>query len=101
MEYPGAPANRPALVLGGGGAFGVIQAAYMMAAHEAGFRPTIVVGTSVGSLNGAWLALHPDKPGELLRIWLELDQLRLVSLSPWRLASKLVKNRLSVSTNNV
>jgi len=41
--------SRPALVLGGGGAYGVIQAAYICAAYEAGFRPSIVVGTSVGS----------------------------------------------------
>jgi NTE family protein len=101
MNYPSTQTRRPALVLGGGGAFGVIQAAYMMAAHEAGFRPSIVVGTSVGSLNGAWLALHPEQPGELLKIWLELDRLKLVALSPWRLASKLLRSRLSLSTNNV
>ena len=52
--------NCPALVLGGGGALGVVQAAYIEAAHQMGFRPKLVVGTSVGALNGAALALNPE-----------------------------------------
>lgn len=98
---PGESTSRPALVLGGGGAYGVIQAAYMHAAHEQGFRPRLVVGTSVGSLNGAWLSLHPDHPDELLRIWIGLDQMRLVRLNPWRLATRLVRNPMSLTTNNI
>jgi NTE family protein len=92
--------RRPALVLGGGGALGVIQAAYMHAAYEYGFRPEIVVGTSVGSLNGAWLALHPDRAEELLRIWLTLDNLSLVKMSPARLATRLM-HPVSVARNDV
>jgi len=98
---PGESSSRPALVLGGGGAYGVIQAAYMHAAYEHGFRPRVVVGTSVGSLNGAWLALHPDQPDELLRIWIGLDQMRLVRLNPFRLATRLVRNPMSLTTNNI
>lgn len=93
--------RRPALVLGGGGAYGVIQAAYIQAAYEAGFRPSIIVGTSVGSLNGAWLALHPDHPDELLRIWLGMDRLRLVELRPWRLATRLVRRPLGLVANDI
>ncbi|MEO8539492.1 MAG: patatin-like phospholipase family protein [bacterium] len=92
--------HRPALVLGGGGALGVIQAAYIAAAFHLGFRPEIVVGTSVGSLNGAWIALHPDQPEELLRIWLSLDRLALVKIQPSRLASRIL-HPLSVTTNDV
>lgn len=93
--------RRPALVLGGGGAFGVVQAAYVHAAIEAGFQPKVVVGTSVGSLNGAWIALHPDRSDELLRIWLGLDHLKLVKLNPMRLAAKLVRHPLGISTNKI
>jgi NTE family protein len=49
-----------------------VQAAYVYAALEAGFQPTLVVGTSVGALNGAWVARRPDDKEELLRIWLGL-----------------------------
>jgi NTE family protein len=92
--------SRPALVLGGGGALGIVQAAYIEAAFELGFRPEIVVGTSVGALNGAWVALHPDKPDQLLKIWLGLDRLSLVKLSAARLASRVI-HPLSVTTNDV
>lgn len=91
---------RPALVLGGGGALGVIQAAYIQAAHDFGFRPALVVGTSVGALNGAWLALHPDRPEGLLDIWLDMDGLSLVRLNPARLAARLA-HPMSVTRNAV
>ena len=93
--------HRPALVLGGGGAYGVIQAAYMLAAYDFGFRPEVVVGTSVGSLNGAWAALNPERPAELLRIWLGLDQLSLVRWHPLRIASRLVHNPTSIASNEL
>jgi NTE family protein len=93
--------EKPALVLGGGGAFGVIQAAYIQVAFEMGFQPQVVVGTSVGALNGAWVAMNPERPDELLRVWLGLDRLKLVEISPMRLASKLIRRPISVATNDV
>ena len=91
---------RPALVLGGGGAFGVVQAAYVQVAIELGFAPEIIVGTSVGALNGAWLAMHPDRPEEMLKVWLSLNNLKLVKLSPGRIAQRLVRP-ISVATNEI
>ena len=91
----------PALVLGGGGALGVVQAAYIEAAHQMGFRPQLVVGTSVGALNGAVLSLDPEHPEELLRIWLGLDEIALVRWNPARVASQLWKNPLSLSSNQL
>lgn len=93
--------RRPALVLGGGGAYGVVQAAYIHAAAEAGFRPAMVVGTSVGALNGAWVALHPDSSDGLLRIWTSLNRIRILHLSPWRLARKIARTRLGLCENDI
>ena len=93
--------NCPALVLGGGGALGVVQAAYIEAAHQMGFRPKLVVGTSVGALNGAALALNPEHPEELLRVWLGMNEMALVHWNPARLASQLWKSPLSLSSNQV
>ncbi len=101
LQIDSAEPRRPALVLGGGGAFGLVQAAYIQAAYELGFRPSLVVGTSVGALNGAWVALHPDEPEGLLKIWRELDRLNLVKLNPMRLVSKLFRNPVSVTTNHI
>ncbi|MEX0781190.1 MAG: patatin-like phospholipase family protein [Dehalococcoidia bacterium] len=92
---------RPALVLGGGGAYGVVQAAYVHAATEAGFQPQLVVGTSVGALNGAWVALHPEGSAELLRIWLGLDRLRILQLNPLRLARKIVRTPMGICDNDI
>ena len=94
-------ARRPALVLGGGGAFGVVQAAYIQAAYELGFRPEVVIGTSVGALNGAWVALHPDEPQELLKVWLGLERMKLVDLAPHRLVQRLLRSRMSLCTNEI
>lgn len=94
-------ASRPALVLGGGGALGVAQAAYALAAFELGFDPKIIVGTSVGSLNGAWLATNPGKPEGLLKAWLQLDRMKLVQVNPLRLARNLARGQMGISTNDL
>lgn len=95
------PKRQPALVLGGGGAYGVIQAAYIHAAAMAGFRPALVVGTSVGALNGAWLSLHPEDSGNLLRIWLTLDKMRIFRLNPYRLARKIARGPMGLMDNDI
>ncbi|MBK6320277.1 MAG: hypothetical protein IPF51_16225 [Dehalococcoidia bacterium] len=52
-------------------------------------RRGIVVGTSVGSLNGAWIALHPDRPGGTPEDLAGLDRLSLVKFHPARMAARL------------
>jgi NTE family protein len=47
-----------AFVLGGGGARGALQVGALQALLEAGFRPDLLVGTSAGAVNAAFLALH-------------------------------------------
>ena len=54
-------------VLGGGGSLGAMQVGMLRALHEHGIRPDLVAGTSVGSLNGALLALDPGDAVERLR----------------------------------
>ena len=46
-------------VLGGGGSLGAVQVGMLQALAELPIHPDIVVGTSVGSLNGAVVALDP------------------------------------------
>ena len=48
-----------AVVLGGGGVLGAVQVGMLRALLEAGVRPDLVVGTSVGAINGAVLAACP------------------------------------------
>ncbi|WP_214366538.1 patatin-like phospholipase family protein [Pseudonocardia sp. H11422] len=52
-----------AIVLGGGGVLGAVQVGMLRALLEAGVRPDLVLGTSVGAMNGAVLAARP--PGQV------------------------------------
>lgn len=47
-----------AFVLSGGGSRGALQAGALRALLEAGYRPALVTGTSIGSVNAAFLAVH-------------------------------------------
>ena len=47
-------------VLGGGGSFGAVQVGMLEALSERLVTPDLVIGTSVGSLNGAVIALNPQ-----------------------------------------
>jgi NTE family protein len=49
-----------AFVLGGGGLLGAHEVGMLRALAEAGIRPDIVVGTSIGAVNGAFIAADPD-----------------------------------------
>lgn len=62
---------RPlAFVLTGGGSNGAGQVGMLRATHEAGLMPDLVVGTSVGALNGAVIAERPDlAAARLVDIW--------------------------------
>jgi NTE family protein len=58
-----------AFVLGGGGLLGAHEVGMLRALAEAGIRPDVVVGTSVGAINGAFVAADPaaaaDRLGQL------------------------------------
>src|SRR5438270_3329118 len=87
-------APKIAVVLSGGGNRGAAQVGMLRALVEAGIRPDVVVGTSVGSLNGAALARDPSPAGvdELQAVWLGPSRERLFGdgrlTRAWRLASR-------------
>jgi NTE family protein len=68
----GGRAHEVAFVLGGGGVLGAHEVGMLQALAEAGIRPDLVLGTSVGALNGVFVAAHED-PGaavpELTAVW--------------------------------
>jgi NTE family protein len=55
-----------AFVLGGGGILGAHEIGMLRALSEAGIRPDVVVGTSVGAINGALVAADPAIAAERL-----------------------------------
>lgn len=59
-----------AFVLSGCGSLGALQVGMLAALDEAGIRRDLIVGTSVGALNGAWLAGHPGESVDgLAAVW--------------------------------
>ena len=69
------PRHDVAFVLGGGGVLGAGEVGMLRALLEAGIAPDLVVGTSVGALNGAFLAAEPTV-GTTLRLaelWRQLS----------------------------
>lgn len=52
-----------AYVLSGGASLGAIQAGMLLALAEADITPDLIVGTSVGAVNGGWLASRSDVSG--------------------------------------
>jgi NTE family protein len=79
---------RPvAVVIGGGGCLGAAQVGVGMALHAHGFIPDLVVGTSVGALNGAIVAARPADAGQrLAAVWQAVHRSTVFSLRgrPWR-----------------
>jgi NTE family protein len=67
---------RPvAAVIGGGGVFGAAQVGVGYALEEHGFVPDLIVGTSVGALNGAIVAAHPGTAASWLdHVWTRLHR---------------------------
>jgi NTE family protein len=55
-----------AFVLGGGGLLGAHEVGMLRALSEAGIRPDVVVGTSIGAVNGAFVAADPERAAERL-----------------------------------
>ena len=78
-------AGRVAFVLSGGGSLGAIQVGMLQALTESGVRPDLLIGTSVGAVNAAWVAGRPDhdRALELGEIWLGLRRQNIFPLSPW------------------
>jgi NTE family protein len=63
---------RPlALVLSGGGPRGSAQAGAVAELIEAGMRPDLIIGTSIGALNGSRVASWPEDAGGLIETWLD------------------------------
>jgi len=85
-EFP-----RPlAFVLSGGGAIGGAQVGHLLVLNELGIVPDLIVGTSVGAINGAVVAAHPDGGAlDLFDIWAAVRREDVFPLPSWNLVSSL------------
>lgn len=81
--------QRTAFVLAGGGSFGSIQVGMLRALVAHGLRADLVVGTSVGAINGAYFAGDPTAAGvaRLEALWRNLTRRDVFPLSLPRLGA--------------
>ncbi|MFD5840221.1 patatin-like phospholipase family protein [Streptomyces chartreusis] len=62
-----------AVVVGAGGVLGAAHVGVGYALEQRGFVPDMIIGTSVGALNGAIAAAHPDRAAPWLdHVWTQL-----------------------------
>lgn len=86
-----------AFVLSGGASLGAVEVGMLKTLRERGIRPDVIVGTSVGALNGAWLAGHPDAPiDDLAHVWAGLHRVDVFPADPRRGLLALAGRRRSL-----
>lgn len=82
-----------AFVLGGGGMLGAHEVGMLMALSDAEIRPDLVVGTSVGAINGAFVAADPaGSAAKLGQLWQGEALRHAFSETLWSRAITLVRS---------
>jgi NTE family protein len=88
--------RKLAIVLGGGGARGALQVGALRALFESGYTPDLLVGTSIGAVNAAFLAVHgpnPEGVAALVEAWHDAARADLLPANYLWLAVRSLFNR--------
>lgn len=93
MTGRSAPPGPVGFVLGGGGVLGAAEVGMLKALVEAGVRPDLVVGTSVGAMTGALYAADPAAVTvtRLERMWVDVGASGVLAGSALRRVSTLAR----------
>jgi NTE family protein len=92
-----------AFVLSGGGSLGAVQVGMLQALAERGVTPDLLVGTSAGAINGAYLAGHRDGRESLERLaalWSGLRRHDVFPVNPVRHVLALAGARESIFSSD-
>ena len=76
---------KVAFVLSGGASLGAIQVGMLRALYERDIAPDLIVGTSAGAFNGAYIASRPQTTvtaESLARIWRSLRRGQVFPVNP-------------------
>ena len=91
-----------AFVLSGGGSLGAVQVGMLQALAAHGVRPDLLVGTSAGAVNAAWVAGHgmsPDSLGELADVWTGLRRGDIFPVDPRQMLRGLLGRSPGVASD--
>ena len=76
---------RTAFVMSGGASLGSMQAGMLQALYERAIRPDVIIGTSVGAINGAYVASRPQTRStadDLADMWRGVRRQQVFPFSP-------------------
>jgi len=98
VEESATETPRVAFVLGGGGRWGAVEVGMLHALVDAGIRPDLIVGTSIGAINGAMFAADPTASGiETMRgLWHEVMESGMFSAKVWERVRSLTRMRVAI-----
>jgi NTE family protein len=84
-----------AFVLGGGGVLGAVEVGMLQALLRYGIRPDLIVGTSVGALNGVLVAADPREAvtDRLAALWASPQARQVFGDSPTRQLARMARGR--------
>src|SRR3954447_985734 len=88
-----------AFVLSGGGSLGSVQVGMLAALHERGIRPDLLIGTSAGAINAAYIGAHgfdDDSVERLGSLWRRIRRQDVFPIDPLRQALALAGRRPSL-----
>jgi NTE family protein len=87
------PGYGDAFVLSGGGSLGAVQVGALQSIMDAGVRPDVVIGCSVGALHSAFLAVDPsrDRLDALESLWLSLNRADIFPATRRSIAGHVVR----------
>lgn len=92
--------NKLAFVLSGGGSRGALQVGALRALLEYGFVPDFLIGTSIGSVNGAFLGLHGFSQASLEQMVVAWQTASTKDLLPKNYIRLALQAMLRPSANN-
>ncbi|HXW34755.1 MAG TPA: patatin-like phospholipase family protein [Acidimicrobiales bacterium] len=87
--------GRVVFALAGGGNLGAVQVGMLTALLEAGITPDAIIGSSVGAINGAFVAGHADLAGmeQLAQLWTNTRRQKVFPLNVGGIALGLLGRR--------
>lgn len=93
--------RKLAFVFGGGGARGALQAGALRALFERGIQPDLLVGTSAGALNAAFIGLDPtrEQVTRLEEAWRSAAQHNLFPADWMSVMTRALMHRAGVKPN--
>jgi NTE family protein len=89
-----------AYVLGGGGVLGAVEVGMVRALLEAGAKPDLIVGTSIGAVNGVMVASDPTESvvARMTSLWASPQAREVFGASVTRQVARIARDRTHLHT---